>query len=285
MIWALLSILSGAGDALAFASMKKLNNLSARLILILRHLVALPFLLLGFLFYNIPKPSADFYLVTVVNVAVFIVAMYLLIKSLQGSDLSKSIPMLNLTPTFLLLTSYVMIGEIPSLQGFIGIIVTIIGAYILNLRYVKGKFFEPFRMIFRKKEIFYMVIVAFLFSITSNLFKLGVQLSNPAYFVFVNYFLASAVLSLLFFREFKNNELILKNAKWIFIMGISTAAMELLIAVAVNFAIIPYIIALKRTSVIFSVILGFFLFKEKNFRHAFAGAAMMLVGAAIIILS
>ena len=285
MMWAALSVLSGAFDAVAFASMKKLSKLNTRLILILRHSVALPFLLLGFMFYEIPKVSADFYIVTFVNLAVFLFAMYLLVKSLKTSDLSMSIPMLNLTPTFLLITSYIMIGEAPSLQGLIGIIVTIIGAYVLNLRYVRGSIFDPFKMIFRKKEIFYMVIVAFLFSITSNLFKMGVQLSNPAFFVFVSYLFSSVILSLLFFREFKQKELIFKNAKWILVMGISTALMEMLIAVAVNFAIIPYIITLKRTSVIFSVVLGFFLFKEKNFRHAIAGSSIMFSGAALIILS
>ena len=285
MLWALLSILSGAFDAVAFASMKKLGSLSTRLILIFRHLVALPFLLLGFFFYGVPNVSGGFYIVTFVNLAVFLAAIYLLIKSLRTSDLSMSIPMLNLTPTFLIMTSYIMIGEVPSLQGFIGIIVTIIGAYILNLRYVKGSIFEPFKMIFRKKEILYMVIVAFLFSITSNLFKIGVQLSNPAFFVFVSYFFASVILVLLFFREFRQKNLIFKNAKWILIMGISTGFMEMLIAVAVNLSIIPYIITLKRTSVIFSVVLGFYLFKEKNFRHAIAGSIVMFAGAALIILS
>jgi len=285
MMWAILSILSGAGDAVAFASIKKLNQLGTRMILLLRHLVTLPFLLLGFLFYKIPKVSSGFYLITLANVIIFLIAMYLLVKSIRMSDLSVSIPMLNLTPTFLLLTSYIMLGEAPSVQGVIGIFITIIGCYIVNLRYAKRGYFEPFKMISKNKEVVYMIIVAFLFSITSNLVKIGIKMSNPAYFIFINYLFASVILIALFFREFENTRLLIKNTKWILTLGVSTAIMEMLIAVAVNFSIIPYILTLKRTSVIFSVLIGFLFFKEKNVKEAIIGAVIMFIGVLLITLS
>jgi drug/metabolite transporter (DMT)-like permease len=43
-------------------------------------------------------------------------------------------------------------------------------------------------------------------------------------------------------------------------------------------------ISIKRTSSIFSVLYGHFLFKEKNIRERLIGAIIMLVGAALIIL-
>lgn len=82
-----------------------------------------------------------------------------------------------------------------------------------------------------------------------------------------------------------NTKEIKNNIKWILILGISTAVMEILIAIAVKFAIIPYIVSLKRTSVIFSVILGAYFFKEKNSRHSLAGALIMFAGALLITLT
>ena len=285
MIWAILSILSGFGDAVAFASIKKLNNLNPYFVLGLRHIAALPFLLIGFLFYEIPDVTMGFYVVTLINVAVLLIAMLLLIKSLSMSDLSLSVPMLSFTPAFLLFTSYVMLNEYPNLMGFMGIIVTVIGSYIINIKHITKGYLEPFKKMLSDKGTFYMLIVAFLFSITSNLVKIGINMSNPAYFIFVDYLLASIILLPVFLKEPKYTMKISKNLKWIFVLAVSTAAMELLISVAVKLAIIPYVLSLKRTSVIFSVILGFLLFREKNFNNALIGSAIMFAGALLIMLS
>ncbi len=284
MIWEILSIASGAFDAVAFASIKKLGRLNTKLVLILRHLITLPFLLFGFLFYDFTQASIIFYLITLVNAIILVIAMYLLIKSIRISDISASIPMLSFTPLFLLLTSYFMLNEVPNFIGFIGIMSIVIGSYILNLKHVKSGYLAPFKMIFSDKGVFYMFIVAFLFSITSNLVKIGVELSNPAYFIFFDYLFASAILTVLYSKELKK-EPIIKNWNWILVLAISTALMELTIAVAVKFALVSYIISLKRTSVIFSVLIGFLFFKEKNFKAAFIGTIIMFIGAVFIALS
>lgn len=284
MLWEILSIASGAFDAVAFASIKKLNRLNVKLVLILRHLITLPFLLFGFLFYDFTKASLNFYLIILVNVIILLIAMYLLIKSIRISDISASIPMLSFTPLFLLLTSYFMLNEVPNFIGFIGIWCIVIGSYILNLKHVKRGYLGPFKVIFSDKGVFYMLLVAFLFSITSNLVKIGVELSNPAYFIFFDYLFASAILMALYSKELKK-EPIMKNRNWILALAVSTALMELAIAVAVKFAIIPYIISLKRTSVIFSVLIGYLFFKEKNLKSGLIGAIVMFIGAVMITLS
>ena len=54
---------------------------------------------------------------------------------------------------------------------------------------------------------------------------------------------------------------------------------------AVALTIVPYMISIKRTSSIFSVGFGYFLFKEKDIRERIFGTFIMLVGAGLIILS
>lgn len=286
MLWALLSIFSGLGDAFSFVYMKKLGKLDTYLVLVFRHLITVPFLLLGFLFYEIPRVYLNFFVIAIINVAVLLTATFLMIRSLQISDLSMSVPMLSFTPVFLLLTSYIMLKEIPSFIGLAGIFIVVAGSYIANISSAKYGYLEPLKAIFRQKGIFYMFIVAFLLGIAAPLGKIGINLSNPAFYVFVVYLLASLVLAFLFSGRIKGSRsAIKKNSKNIILLGISTALMELLAAVAVKLAIVPYVISLKRTSVIFSVLLGFFYFKEKNFKEAITGSAIMFIGAALIILS
>ena len=105
MMWEILSIFAGLGDAISFAYVKGLHKLNTTIKLTLYSLITLPFLLFGFLFYNIPVVPLKFYIVVIINVLVWIAAIFFLMKSLEESDLSISIPMLSFTPIFLLFVS------------------------------------------------------------------------------------------------------------------------------------------------------------------------------------
>ena len=178
-----------------------------------------------------------------------------------------------------------MLGEFPNLQGLAGIFIVVIGSYILNISSIKSGFFKPFKSVFDKKG-FHMLVVAFLFSITASLVKIGIQLSNPAYFIFMHYLFASVILVILFFNKFKENKNQIKaNFKYFLVVGIAVAFSELFTATALKFAIVPYVISLKRSSIIFSVLFGFFYFREKNFKSAIIGSAIMFIGAILITLS
>ena len=285
MLWVILSVLAGLGDAISFAYIRGLHKLNTNVKLALYSLITLPFLLFGFLFYEIPVVSLKFYIIVIINVFIWIVGIFLLMKSLEKSDLSISIPMLSFTPIFLLFVSYILLGEFPSFQGLVGIFIIVIGSYILNISSINSGFFGPIKSIFDKKG-FRMLGVAFLFSITASLAKIGIQLSNPAYFIFMHYLFASVILVILFFNKLNENKNQIKlNFKYFLIIGIAVAFSELFIATAYKIAIIPYVISLKRTSVIFSVLLGYFFLKEKNFKQAIIGSVIMFIGAALIIFS
>lgn len=285
MLWAFLSVLAGLGDAISYAMIKKLNKLDLYVKLLYYNLITLPFLLVGFLFYKVPAVSSYFYAIVGINVIIWLIAMFLLMKSLQESDFSISIPLLSFTPIFLLFVSYALLREFPTNLGLVGILIVVFGSYILHISSIKHGYLEPLKSIFKNKGI-YMIIAAFLFSITASLAKIGIQLSNPAYFMFIHYLFTSIILMILFFNRLKHNKIIIKqNLKYIFIIGISVASSELLAGTAFNSAIVPYVISLKRSNIIFSVILGFFLFKEKNFKETIIGAIIMFIGAVLITLS
>ena len=285
MLWAFLSILAGLGDAISFASIKKLGKLNTHMKLLFYNLITLPFLLFGFLFYEIPSASSYFYIVVFINAIVWSIAIFLLMRSLETSDLSVSIPILSFTPIFLLLVSYILLKEFPSLQGLIGILIVVAGSYTLNISSIKSGYFEPIKSIFVKKG-FYMLIAAFLFSITASLAKIGINLSNPAYFMFVHYLFTSLILTTLFFNKINENKKQIKaNFKYFLIIGISVAFSEILAATAFTLTIVPYVISLKRINVIFSVLIGFLLFKEKHFKESITGSIIMFIGALLITLS
>ena len=286
MIWIIFPTVAGFFDSIFYMALKKLSDLDTYSKIALINIMALPFLALGFLFFGIPKVPVTFYFVIMINILLFFLAQIFMIKSLKISNLSISIPMLSFTPVFLLFTSYLLLKEFPNLFGLFGILLVVAGSYILNVPRIKHSYLEPFKSIFRNKGIFYMIIVAFLYSLCANLGKIGVNLSNPAYYMFVFYFIYSAILSIIFFKKIKTNlGALRKNMSYFALSGFSTAASEILIGVAYKLSIVPYIISLKRTSILFSVLMGIFIFKEKNFREAIIGSAIMFIGVLLISLS
>jgi len=54
---------------------------------------------------------------------------------------------------------------------------------------------------------------------------------------------------------------------------------------AINLTLVAYVISIKRLSIIFSVIFGFLLFKEKGFKERLTGAIIMVLGVILITLS
>ena len=55
----------------------------------------------------------------------------------------------------------------------------VVGSYILNTTKNSKHLLDPFKEIFANRAILYMLIVAFLFSISANFDKIVVKISDP----------------------------------------------------------------------------------------------------------
>jgi uncharacterized membrane protein len=67
-----------------------------------------------------------------------------------------------------------------------------------------------------------------------------------------------------------------------FIIGAFVATEAASVNLAYTLQIVPYVIAIKRLSIIFVVIYGTMVFSEHEITKRLAGAAMMVTGAIII---
>src|SRR3989338_575476 len=287
MLWVLYALLSAFSFATADAFTKKASDDLDNYVLILsRFFYGAPFILLLLLFIPTPKIEAGFWLALIALLPFEILAWVLYIKAIKSNQISLVLPFLSFTPAFLVVISFLMLGEIPSLMGLFGIALVVAGAYILNLKNLNGNLFEPFRTILREKGSLYMLIVAFLFSITSSLSKILVQKSSPLFSSAA--YLATMALSFLaisFFASKKNIGQLKTGFKGLLPVGIFYALMVIFHNLAITLTIVPYMMSIKRTSSIFSVLYGHFWFKDENIKMRGFGALIMLLGAVLIILS
>jgi len=104
------------------------------------------------------------------------------VRALSISPLSLTIPFLAFTPLFMLLTGWVVLREVPNAQGVAGILLIVAGAYAINIDKIRGGVLAPFKAIAREPGSRLMLIVAFIWSISSVYDKVATVNSSPAFY-------------------------------------------------------------------------------------------------------
>lgn len=292
MLWVLYALLSAFSFATADAFTKKASSyeIDDHILILSRFFYGAPLVLLIALFMPLPKVEYGFWVALAATIPFEVLAWIFYIKSIKISQISLIMPLLSFTPAFLVVISFLMLGELPSLIGLLGIFLVVAGAYVLNLKNLNGgvfgNIFEPFKLILMEKGALYMLIVAFLFSITSSLSKIMVQ-NSSALFTSSVYLIAMAF-SFFVIASFASGKRIFQlksNFRSLLPVGLFYGLMVIFHTLAITLTIVPYMMSIKRTSSIFSVLYGHFWFKDENIRMRGMGALIMLLGAILIILS
>ncbi len=242
-------------------------------------------LLLISIFQGIPDIGAAFYQSVFVTGILNVVAAILYYKALKMIDLSLSIPMISFTPIFLVFTSFFLLNEFPTAFGIVGIFLIVVGSYILNTTKNSKHLLDPFKEIFTNRAILYMLIVAFLFSISANFDKIVVKNSDPYFGHSMVFLLIGGCffgISVVNHKGFFSYQ---RDFHKIFFIGLILALEAITINIAYTMQIVPYVISIKRISILFSVFYGGLIFREKNIFMRIAGASVMTIGVILIILS
>ena len=284
IIFALLTaVLLATSDALtkrALASRDEYFVAWARL------LFSLPVLAASLLFIEIPPLNKTFWTATLIALPFEITAIVLYTKALKVSPISLTMPFLALTPLFLILVSYVILGETVSVSGAAGILLIASGSYTLNIHKARESPLGPVKAVFRERGSMMMIAVALIYSVTSSLGKKAITNSSPVFFGSFYFVLLTAVFTPIALYKSKDRLTITrKDIGPLAAIGITYAAMVLFHMLAMSMTNVAYMISVKRTSLLFSILLGHLLFKEEKIAEKAAGSIIMLAGFLLIVLS
>lgn len=292
MTWLILGLLTAIFYALFHISNKKYVAKSdaeyfAYIILIFSAAAAIPliFLLKEKIILN------HYWLIGMVFVGIVIwITRVLYSTSLKITEISKTVPLLTITPLFTLIIAMVWLKEFPSLMGICGILVLVSGVYIFNCRKGQGSLFEPFKLIFRDKGALLMFTVALIYGVGSVIDKFVVNHSTPLSVVLFSSAFAGFFQTIYLVARDKNNfiqkakKTIGENWKGAMIITLLVYLFNLTEKYGISMTNTAYINALKRTSVFFVVIIAYFVFKErKNFIYVLVGTVLMMFGVLLML--
>lgn len=287
MLWFLFSFLTALLESTKDVFSKKgLRNLDEYILAWSLRFFALPFLIPLLFFIKIPPLGNLFWIALLTSGSLNVIATILYMKAIRYSDLSITVPMVTFTPLFLLVSSPVIVGEFPSFLGLIGILLIVLGSYTLNIKQKHEGYLMPLKALLKEIGPKLMLLVAFIWSITSNFDKIGVLNSSSIFWVIaVNIFLTLAMLPIMLYKSRGSIHRIRINYKALFPVGLFNALALIFQMTAISLTLVAYVISIKRTSAIMSVLFGHLVFKEKGVRERLAGAAIMVAGVILIALS
>jgi uncharacterized membrane protein len=258
----------------------------ARAVLGARWLYALPLLLATFAVVPLPALDADFWLVIGLAAPLEVRAMHLYLRAITVAPLSLTAPLLAWTPVFTTVVSAVALREIPSAAGVAGVLLVAAGSWMLYAR--EGcSALDPLRCLAQERGARLMFAVAVIFSATSALGKCGLTHSSAAFFGPAYVAALAACLALTAVLRGEGRALVseLRPNRWFFAIGAGVAAMTMLHFAAVSLTHVASVVAVKRSSLVVSVILGRVFFDEGGLVRRLPGAAIMLAGVLILGLS
>ncbi len=214
------------------------------------------------------------------------VATYLYMSVLATAELSLVLPLVTLSPVFLLLTAPLILGEYPSLLGIAGILVTTAGTYGLKYEDRAQGFWKPFTNLWRDRRYRRMIGVAFLWALSSTFDKRAVLNGGALWYTTLINVCLALVFTPFLFRE-RRWARIWKDRGYLRLLpfGLVSAARSGLQFTAIGFLLVPYAIGLKRLSVLFGIVWGRLLFGEQRTRQRLIAASFMLAGSVLILIA
>ena len=244
----------------------------------------LPLLFLVLLINPLPEIKPNFLPALLFGSILNLFSFLMYIKAIKLADLSLTVPLITLSTLFFLITSPIIVHEYPSPINALGMGTIVLGSYILNFNQTKQGFFAPLKFMWKQKGCQLMLVVALIWSITANIDKVGVLNSSPVFWLSCHYsFIALGMIPIVWYKSADKLHQIKRYFPSLFAMGLFGAIAVLFQMRALELTLVAKVISVKRISTILTVIWGFLIFKEKNFRERILGAAIMIVGVFFVL--
>ncbi|MGB5054093.1 MAG: EamA family transporter [Nitrospirales bacterium] len=286
MSWMYFALLAALSESLKdLLSKQGLRSVSPQLAALAAGATPIPILLSIVLFTDsVPLLGPRYGWALLIGGTLNILAMFQFMRALQSSDLSLTIPFVSFTPLFLLITSPFLVGDIPRTQDIVGIFCIVGGAYVLHIQSIHHGLLAPLFANFREPGPRRMLSVAFIYSLTSNFDKIGVQNSSPLFWsLSISIVMTIGFVFLLRFLPAKNIAAPHPTTLGILLLvGLFQTIGLLVHNTALSLGPVPSVIAIKRSSILFAVIWGYIFLKEKFVGERLIGAALMMIGVGVL---
>lgn len=210
-------------------------------------------------------------------------------RALKKMDVSAFAPLANLSPILLVFIGYFFLGEKLTTIQLAGVALTIVGAYVLELKKGIKDLKQPF-VEARKSKYLHLVFLGLIFAaIAASLDRFILRSVGLLDFYFYQALFISLFVFIYLFVFFDGVSGIEKGYKkaglWVVLASVLFLLADYFYfkALTMPTAFIVLVIAVKRLSSLFATLLGGEIFHEKNLLRKSLACGIMLAGVFLII--
>ena len=208
----------------------------------------------------------------------------------ETGDISFVYPIARSAPAFVPLVAFVILGEKISVRGLLGILIVVIGVFLIQLR---GKAKSELKMLWlsiKQKDsiwafitlgavVIYSVIDKAAMVKFGRVTRISPHMHGPIYLM-LHASLTYILFSIYMILKGEISAIHVNRVEWsrAVIAGLGTMASYSLILHVMQTEKVSYIVALRQSSVFFAVLIGWIVMKEPYGRLRLLAAAAMLAG-------
>ncbi len=235
-----------------------------------------------------PRVDSGFWPVLGVNVVLDLIGFTLYVSALEAGELGLTYPLLALTPVFVVPVEWVVLSEHPGAEGVAGILLVAAGVYLLVSPGSETGILAPFRALAREPGARRMLCVAAVWAVSGTFDRVAVLRSSPAF-----YGAALAACLAVGFVPFALRRgrggvraplgpTLRREPGGLALQGLLFAGMFVCQMEALRLALAAYVLALKRSGTLLTVVAGALFFGEKGTRRRLTATLILLAGVVLV---
>lgn len=250
----------------------------------LSQLFSLPILCLLLLFGGLPDnsaiPAGFWWPLLVIWLVLYPIQTYSYYRAMHHGDISEVVPVLSFIPVFTIGISWLLVGEIPSAPGLLGVLCTVAGVLLLNLRREK----QVVRVM-TGRAAGYMLVTSCAIAVGSTLDKMALTAyPYPQFYTVVNV-AGSVVVFFILSRWFGRGTraAITSNLQPLVLAGVFQSLFYITYMMSLRSGITSYVVAIRNLNVLVSALLGIVWYRETLTRKKVV--AFMSIGLGLVLLA
>ncbi len=210
-----------------------------------------------------------------------------LVMSLSKTDLSILGPLNAYKVVISMFLAMIFIGEIPSLQGLMGISIIVVGSYFLFPPVIHTST-NRLLQLSTDRGVQYRFLSILLFSVGTlplkNAVLAGDAISTTVFWCLIGFPLAIIAHTVLLKDNFTKDYQQSKNNVYHFLyLGILIFLMQYMTMIVFSKLLIAYSLALFQLGMVLQVFLGYRIFNEKHILRRLAASTVMIVGSLLVL--
>jgi drug/metabolite transporter (DMT)-like permease len=215
-------------------------------------------------------------------------AFLCVMQAIKSLELSGALPMMVLTPGLVAVTAFLLIGDALSLSETGGLLLLLVGTYVLEMR-PGVSLLHPFTVFATSRKHHFIVAALLLFTVTSVLDRYlltDLQLRPLPMLAFQNLFQAIWFLLFALVARRRIGPILIDTQGqwgWLLMIALCTLGYRFTQIEAVSMAPVALVLAVKRLSVFLAAIFGGRLFRERYLPRKAIAIIVLIVGATMVV--